>query len=71
LEDRGYWDDIDRLWYGVRGEYRRNGMEYQFGYTGKPGGGLESVDYTKPCVRTMAKPAEIETSGDELAECYL
>lgn len=72
VEDRGYsWDDIDRLWYGVRGEYRRNGMEYQVGYMGKPGGGPESVNYTKPYVRIRAKHAEIELSGDELAECYL
>lgn len=72
VEDRGYsWDDIDRLWYEVVMECRHNGMEYQYGYMGKPGGGPESVDYTKPVVKIITEHTEIRLSGDELAECYL
>ncbi len=72
VEDRGYsLVDIERLWYGAIMRCRRNGMEYQFSYIGKPGGGPESVDYTKPHVEIRTNQAYIELSGNELAECYL
>lgn len=72
VEDRGYsWEDIDKLWYQVMMENRRNGMEYQVFYVGTPGGGEESVDYTKPIVEIRSKHGYMRLSGNELAECYL
>jgi hypothetical protein len=72
VEDRDYsWDDIERLWYGVKMECRRNGMEYQYYYLGKPGGVPDSVDYSNPHVEIRTSNNYIELSGNELAECYL
>ena len=72
VEDRGYsWVDIERLWYGEMMKCRRNGMEYQLSYRGEPGGGPESVDYTKPYVEIRTNHSYIELSGNELTEWYL
>jgi hypothetical protein len=72
VEDRGYtWEAIERLRYGVIMEHRRNGMEYQVHYSGKAGGGPETIDYTKPYVVIRTNYSYIELSGNELAECYL
>jgi hypothetical protein len=46
-------------------------MEYLVSYSGKPGGGPESVDYTEPYVMIRTNHGYVELSGNELAEYYL